>query len=170
MGGASFAKKTAFNDVWIYAESAAVDKRYWGPEAGTSGPNIIAGQTYEPYWLRISTSAQWSPRSRAQAVVFDDQLYLLGGVGYDGEWNADLWKSVDGIVWTMVTNKALWIGRNNIRAVTHTNVVQGIWVVASVQEQFYNTMYTTDGVNFQFPANACALTDVDVQGLVSWRG
>ena len=72
--------------------------------------------------------------------------------------------------WSRENSIQLLNGRNNIRAVVHTNGVEGIWVVSSVMEQFYNTIYSTDGVNFQFPDNACALTDVDVRAMVAWRG
>lgn len=170
MGGASKSAGKAFNDIWIYADSKAVDDFFWGPAAGIASPNIVAGQAFEPYWLRVSTGAAWPARSRAQAVEFNNHLYLIGGVSYEGEWYGDLWRSKDGVNWVLVKFKNLWVGRNNIFAVVHTNVNKGIWVVGSVQEQFYNTMYSEDGVTFKHPENACALINVDVQALVSWRG
>eukprot|EP00282_Hemiselmis_andersenii_P035597 CAMPEP_0169433038 /NCGR_PEP_ID=MMETSP1042-20121227/3800_1 /TAXON_ID=464988 /ORGANISM="Hemiselmis andersenii, Strain CCMP1180" /LENGTH=794 /DNA_ID=CAMNT_0009543555 /DNA_START=227 /DNA_END=2608 /DNA_ORIENTATION=+ len=173
MGGASHTEQKAFNDVWVFAETAEVDAYFWRP--GIPSPNLVAGQAYSPYWIRITDNAPWSARSRAQCLVHNDSMWLLGGVGYAepgqyGEWTTDLWRTRNGFTWELVTAKGLWQGRNNIRAVIHTDGQVGMWLVASVQEQFYNTMFSIDGVNWQFPENACALTNVDVQDMVAWRG
>ena len=55
-------------------------------------------------------------------------------------------------------------GRNNIIALVHNSQ---IFVLGSVENQFYNTYYTADGVNWKEPNQACALTLVDIHGAVS---
>ena len=55
--------------------------------------------------------------------------------------------------------------RNNIFAAVHDGA---IYVVASVQQQFYNTFYSTDGISYVMRENACALTNVDIVAVLSF--
>ena len=79
----------------------------------------------------------------------------------------DIWSSADLRNWRLDSVVAPWRGRNNIFAALHDG---GIYVVASVQGQFYNTYYSYDGVNYEVRDNACALTKVDVVSVISFNG
>lgn len=69
--------------------------------------------------------------------------------------------------WRQDKAVAMWRGRNNIMAAAYNGA---LYVVASVQSQFYNTFYTTDGVNYFVRENSCALTHVDVIAMVAYSG
>lgn len=55
-------------------------------------------------------------------------------------------------------------GRNNIFALVHNSK---FFVLASVENQFFNTYYSEDGLQWKEPNQACALTHVDVHAAVS---
>ena len=86
---------------------------------------------------------------------------------WQGESATDIWSSADLRTWRLDTAVAPWRGRNNIFAAVHDG---GIYVVASVQSQFYNTFFSYDGANYDVRENACALTKVDVLSVISFNG
>ena len=86
---------------------------------------------------------------------------------WQGESMTDIWSSADLRTWRLDSMVAPWRGRNNIFAALHEG---GIYVVATVQSQFYNTFFSYDGVNFEVRENACALTKVDVLTVLSFNG
>ena len=53
-------------------------------------------------WDRAAT-APWSPRTGAEAIVFRDRLYLIGGGVIDGPQANDVWSSSDGLSWRRET-------------------------------------------------------------------
>lgn len=76
--------ETLFNDVW-----STSDGKDWKLDAADAG---------------------WSKRTHAQAVVFDNKMWIMGG----GQWKPqsipcnDVWSSEDGVHWTEVTPAAPW--------------------------------------------------------------
>jgi hypothetical protein len=64
-------------------------------------------------WQLETRNAAWSKRTHAQAVVFDNKIWILGG----GAWRPetipknDVWCSEDGVNWTEVTPAAPWAPR-----------------------------------------------------------
>jgi N-acetylneuraminic acid mutarotase len=74
------------------------------------------------HWQRAGTAA-WPPRAGATVVAFRDRLWLLGGGVHaaadrspDGFVN-DVWRSDDGVSWTLVTAAAPWPASDYPRAV-----------------------------------------------------
>lgn len=62
-----------------------------------------------PAWVKVTGSAEWQPRDSCGEVVFDDQLWLLGG--WFDSFHApprDVWRSGDGVHWTLATAEAPW--------------------------------------------------------------
>jgi hypothetical protein len=103
---------------------------------------------------QATSSAQWSARYLHTSVVFDNKIWVIGGVATDGFKN-DVWYSTDGVNWTQATSSAQWSGR-----LYHTSVVfdNKIWVIGGydVNGNFKKDVwYSTDGVNWtQATANA----------------
>lgn len=67
-------------------------------------------------WRRVTESAPWSPRLGAAGVVFQDKMFLLGGVEryYDGDESSlknDVWCSENGADWKRLVEKAPWPAR-----------------------------------------------------------
>ncbi len=53
-------------------------------------------------WERAAV-APWSPRTGAEAIMFRDRLYLIGGGVIDGPQANDVWSSGDGMTWRRET-------------------------------------------------------------------
>ncbi|HWA32630.1 MAG TPA: hypothetical protein VG737_00800 [Cyclobacteriaceae bacterium] len=69
-------------------------------------------------WTKISDNAPWRPRKHPEAVVFKDQLWLMGGIDH-----ADVWRSGDGKTWTQVTEKAPWETRSDFGLKVYNNLM-----------------------------------------------
>lgn len=57
-------------------------------------------------WTEITSActSQFSPRFNFQIInVHDIKLYLVGGINSNLEMLNDVWKSTDGLNWTLVT-------------------------------------------------------------------
>ncbi|MFN0153124.1 MAG: hypothetical protein ACKVUT_01940 [Gaiella sp.] len=78
------------------------------------------------HWTRMTESAEWSKRAGAAVVSKDGYLYVLGGergfsCGFDPAspcqpatatlYFNDVWRSRDGVSWTLVTPSAGWSPR-----------------------------------------------------------
>ena len=163
-----------YSDVWIYANTKGVADYY--KRAGTKEPLLYRGQDFVPYWIRVLEDAPWLPRGSASAVEFKGRLYLMGGQGStingDGPI-VDLWVTSDLVQWTQLQDLVIWYlstpmwqGRNSVWAMV---LGDAMYVVARVEQSFYNTFYTTDGENWQDVPGACGLSDVEIQAAVSYR-
>lgn len=60
-------------------------------------------------WVRVTERAEWQPRDSSGELVFNDQLWLLGG-WFDSfaPPPRDVWSSRDGSSWDKVTSAAPW--------------------------------------------------------------
>ncbi len=75
---------TFYNDVWWSSDGAA--------------------------WHQATANADWSARGTAVAV-FDDKLWVLGGLGPSLSAKNDVWWSSDGATWHQATANADWSAR-----------------------------------------------------------
>src|SRR5262245_42684122 len=60
-------------------------------------------------WTQVTDKAGWQPRDSSGEVVFQDQLWILGG--WFDSYQApprDVWSSPDGKTWKLVTKEAPW--------------------------------------------------------------
>jgi hypothetical protein len=71
-------------------------------------------------WLELTSSAPWEPRAGASTLVRDGEIWLFGGEdGFtcsplpdcEAPYFNDVWKTTDGIDWTLVTGSAAWSPR-----------------------------------------------------------
>jgi len=163
-GGFSPVNRTCYNDVWVYAHSPETQAYYSLPDTPT--PSLARDDTFQPFWIRVMRNAPWPPRRRAVLLVFLNKVWLMGGQRCNGDWTYDLWSSTDMRDWKIEDRNAAWRGRNEIFGTVHEN---RMYVVGSVQNQFYNTFYTEDGKQWQQLPNSCAVTKVTVQALITFR-
>lgn len=90
-------------------------------------------------WKEATTAAAWSPRDSHAAVVFQNKIWLMGGLNGNDylirpevvEYGkaphfSDVWVSEDGINWNLVTEKALWGKRRSMQAVVFQDK---IWLI-----------------------------------------
>lgn len=88
-------------------------------------------QSYEEYgidpydgsltFVEVTGKADWKNRYDHAAVAFDEKLWVLGGYN-PGEvkgdtYYEDVWSSVDGSTWELVTANAPWLGRRGHKVV-----------------------------------------------------
>ncbi len=108
-----------FDDqLWIFGgwhngrlSDASASREVWSTRDGQS-------------WQCQTDQAPWDARLGAAGVVFQNQIWLLGGVRryYDGgpaDLLSDVWKSSDGRHWQRVTPQAPWAPRAYHAAVVH---------------------------------------------------
>lgn len=72
-------------------------------------------------WTIMTENAGWSARAGLSAVVFNNEIYVMGGSVNDDSsitpqgpariYYNDIWKSTDGIEWELVTEHAPWAER-----------------------------------------------------------
>ncbi|MBI3948469.1 MAG: galactose oxidase [Armatimonadetes bacterium] len=98
-------------------------------------------------WRLETAHAGWSKRAHAQAVVFNNKLWILGG----GLWSPqhvaanDVWCSEDGVSWTQVTASAPWQPRLWFSVVVYRG---RMWVLGGWSREhgnFGDVWYSSDG-------------------------
>jgi hypothetical protein len=101
-------------------------------------------------WRREVQNAGWSKRAHAQAVVFDDRIWLMGG-GHrfpKAIPRNDVWCSEDGVTWTQVTDAAPWKPRLWFSLVAYRG---RMWVLGGWSEadgNFGDVWHSKDGRNW----------------------
>jgi hypothetical protein len=98
-------------------------------------------------WTLETAQAAWPKRTNAQAVVFDNKLWIMGG----GRWapktelHNDVWCSADGVHWTLVTAAAPWKPRQWFSLAVYRGQM---WVLAGwsrVDGNYGDVWYSKDG-------------------------
>jgi hypothetical protein len=84
-------------------------------------------------WIRMTEHAEWSGRAGLSAVVYNDEIYVMGGSVNDDSsitpngpariYFNDVWKSTDGSNWELVTENAPWAARAGGIAVVKDNYI-----------------------------------------------
>ena len=102
-------------------------------------------------WTSLG-AAPWEPRHTAGYVVYDNQMWIVGGDANSGHYQNDVWNTADGTNWTQVTANVPW----GDRVLHHTVAFDDrIWVMGGqklpqfiqsggpTNEMFYNDVWTT---------------------------
>jgi len=81
----------------------------------------------ETNWIEASSDAAWNKRAYHQALVYKNQMWMIGGQygRYTTKAN-DVWSSTDGVNWTEITSNAKWIPRSAMQALVYNNKM---WVL-----------------------------------------
>lgn len=138
----SFIGNPFYNDVWKSCDGAqtwhSLGNAPWKTRAGIAfeifdGKMIVAGGCFGSsigsgrkflndvwassdgvQWTQLTPNASWTARSGARLVVLQNKLLLLAGeVGFTPETqDGDVWSSVDGSVWEVVTTTPGWSARS----------------------------------------------------------
>ena len=112
-------------------------------------------------WQEVSSTVPWSPRDSHTVVVYQDKLWLMGGLnGNDfvtrpgvvryGEAPhlSDIWASEDEINWSLVTEEAPWGKRRSIQSVVFHDkifVIPGWGPGAGIKNDIWSS---EDGVHW----------------------
>jgi len=158
---------------WVHSDlpmSVTFDNRMWmmggwcnGRLPGCSAGNEVWCSTDGVAWRQATAAAAWSPRLAAGIVVFDQKMWILGGIGNylfgdDHDLKNDVWCSPDGRDWSLVTRDAGW----SPRAFHQAAVFNGkIWVLGGGNytpgyHAHHDVWCSADGVNWSCVTEAAA--------------
>lgn len=110
------------------------------------------------HWKLETANAGWSKRAYAQAVVFDNKIWVMGGGKRAPEAVAtnDVWCSEDGVHWKEVTPAAQWGPRLWFSLVVYRD---RMWVLGGWSDQNHNfgdVWYSKDGRHWEeFKSDTC---------------
>ncbi len=118
-------------------------------------------------WTEATSAAAWSARQDHTSVVFDNKIWILGGLDNTVTEKNDVWHSSDGITWTQATASAGWSARYAHISLVYDNKM---WVMGgrTVAGTFYNDVWSSaDGITWtQATASAGWSVRNDLSGLV----
>jgi len=97
-----FAGYTVFNDAMYILGGAALDN------VTVPQKNDVWYSTNGADWLPATQNAAWSPRRRLTSIIYDNKMWVIGGINQYGIYQKDVWYSANGIDWTCATGNAAW--------------------------------------------------------------
>lgn len=125
-------------------------------------------------WTALTTNAGWSERAGLSAVVFNNEIYVMGGSVNDDSsitpngpariYFNDVWKSSDGMNWELLTEEAPWAKRAGGVAVVKDGFIYMIGgedgFICNEQTPrcppYYNDVWRTkDGMNWEVVNEHC---------------
>ncbi len=124
------------------------------------------------HWTCATEHAGWAPRAYHQAVVLNDQMYVLGGGNYVPTYEAynDVWSSRDGVNWEQVTAKAPWEPRLWFSAVTYR---ERMWILGgwanNPSRNLGDVWYSRDGGDWQQLSSATIWKERHEHSALVWR-
>lgn len=109
---------------------------------------LIAGEANaQGTWSLVTPAAPWSARDSAGEVVFNNEMWLLGGFTPDRV--NDVWHSPNGVNWTQATPAAPWEARNLPGSVVYDNRMWIMGGVAGGSGPWFNDVWSsTNGSNW----------------------
>jgi hypothetical protein len=132
MGGSKTSGPEYLNDVWCTTDNTG---RHWTQVAPVNGQI-------------------WSPRTNFGCVVFQNKIWVFGGIDVNGTFLNDVWSSPDGKTWTLETNNPGWTPRANFSAATFilsSPATNQIWLCGGIDNAgaaVNEVYYTNDGVHW----------------------
>jgi peptidoglycan hydrolase-like protein with peptidoglycan-binding domain len=96
-------------------------------------------------WTQETSSVPWGRRHEHTTLVFNNKLWVIGGVQLQPyATKNDVWSSSDGVTWTQVTTNAPWSPRNGHMSVVFNNKM---WVIGG--GGFNSDVWSSsDGINW----------------------
>ena len=145
--------QTLGDDVWneLY-NNLGTDYRYYAVSNGSLSQTDAYNYFFwngGDVWQQ-TTSAGWTARVGACSWVFDNKMWIGGGMDSlnSGYAHNDVWYSSDGITWTRATSSAEWSARVYACSWVFDNK---IWIgggKTSSASYFHDVWYSSDGVTW----------------------
>jgi len=101
-------------------------------------------------WKLETPAAAWPKRTNAQAIVFNDKLWLMGGGSWEPEtilYN-DVWCSEDGVHWTCITPAAPWEPRQWFSLVVYRGCMWILGGWSRTHGNFGDVWFSREGKNW----------------------
>lgn len=133
------------NRLWIISginEDAIYPDDIWSSKNGKS-------------WQKEVSNPPWSEnrdqRIDHQVIIFNHKLWLIGGAGFLEGFKNDVWNSINGKNWTLVTESAPWKKRTGHRCIVFNN---RMWLLGGETvypnwSTFNDIFYSDDGKNWK---------------------
>ncbi|NCO10885.1 hypothetical protein GW930_03200 [Candidatus Saccharibacteria bacterium] len=131
------------------------------PEQPTISWTTVDSDPSGVLWEEATASAAFIGRAYASAIVFDNKMWVMGGVagGAPGYLN-DVWYSADGVNWTEATADAGWSPRSELAVTVFDNKmwVMGGWNAAAAPGgvRYNDVWYSSDGVSWTESTSSAA--------------
>ena len=71
-------------------------------------------QKTQPGWVQVTDAAAFSPRDTAEDAVFNGKMWLSNGYYHGNVLHRDMWSSIDGRVWTKVSDATPYDGYSEL--------------------------------------------------------
>jgi len=144
----------------------------YNPNNTTSSPfidntifyNDVWSSTDGIHWSLLTETASWEGRAGHSVIVFQDSIYLMGGsTGNDDSivgqglpartYFNDVWRSNDGIEWTLLTESASWTPRAGAALTVfndHIYILGGEVGFIGMPPPYFNDVWKTqDGIMWE---------------------
>jgi hypothetical protein len=171
-GGLDYQARSFLNDIWSSSDGTAwtkIGSAQWSPRGAHTvvvyhdrlwlfggATHVAADRSTDGFvndvwvsddamaWTQVTDHAAWSPRDYPGAIVFNDQLYVVGGQG-----QTDVWRSSNGKDWTRLMADAPWGQRHGFAQVVfdHKLWVFGGFIDTSTNA-FNDVWYSSDGATW----------------------
>lgn len=143
IAGSSNDTQRLFNDVWYSAD----------------GIN----------WSEATPDAGWSPRWDDSVAVFQNKLWLSGGMIFGSTMYNDVWYSEDGVNWVQATGYAPFAPRQGNILTEYKGKLWMIGRLDGVNGGLNDVWFSEDGVNWQKTKNDPAWLGREDNGAVIFR-
>jgi hypothetical protein len=123
-------------------------------------------------WEEFDFPAGWAGRSFYRCVVFDDRMWLLGGLNgadpQDSYFN-DVWSSVNGLNWVEETAAAPWPPRAHHGCVVHDGKMWVLGGEGANGEYLADVWYSSNGVDWTLQTESAPWGPRRRHGAVSYH-
>jgi prepilin-type N-terminal cleavage/methylation domain-containing protein len=99
-------------------------------------------------WTQVKPNdgSGWSARSGLTCLSYNNSMWVIGGS--TGIVQKDVWKSTDGLTWSLINGSCSWDGKSQYAGLVYDNAM---WLMGGYQVAgfYYNDVwYSTNGVNW----------------------
>lgn len=178
----------------ILALEIAILTAFWIPnflKIKTAPAEVVinkGGASFDPknlIWSQIAAVAPWQPRDSGEAFVFQNKIWLIGGLNGNGVvvkkensyaidyWKAphfaDIWNTENGLDWNLVTSSAPWGPRRSMSVAFFANK---LWLMGGWSPIFGYTndiWNSVDGIHWEKVVANADFPPAEGQSLVVFK-
>lgn len=134
---------------WGHPVLLSYNKQLWFMAGGSEDASSWVFRTYDGFnWDVVTNNAAFSPRAEAAGCVFDNKMWLMGGMTTAGVVD-EIWCSTDGVNWSKAEAGEHWSARSGHRCIAFDGK---LWVMGGMDAsgQMLNDIWSsTDGVSWR---------------------
>ena len=116
--------------------------------------NLVTVSRYFSLSSLLISSSGLTNLSSAVLTVFDDKLWLIGGMDLKGNVFKDVWYSQDGERWILATDNPPWQARQGMAALDYKN---NLWIIGRFNDSANggknDVWHTQDGISWKKTEN-----------------